>query len=254
MKLSRYKHSSSMSYALGATLTYELLKTHPEAISRVFLRPQNKYGEDLKKLLLELKQRRISVTESSKAFNTLAAKDNCLVIAEFKKTATSLDGSAETPHIVLVNPSDSGNLGTIMRTALAFDYMNIAIITPAVDYLDPKTIRASMGAIFHLNIETFPSFENYLTKYGQISSNSREQKRTLYSFMLNRDSKSLTDIKPRDYYFALIFGNEATGLPKSFAESTDTIFIPQTPLVDSLNLAIAASLGMYHFRTELQNH
>jgi len=251
MKLSRYKHSSAVSYALGATLVFELLKTHSEAITRVFLRPQIKHhGNDLEKILLELKQRNIPILESTKAFNVLDAKANCLIIAEFEKPSTELNNTSETPHIVLVNPSDSGNLGTIMRTALAFGYANIAIITPAVDHLDPKTIRASMGAVFHLNIEVFPSFEAYLSSYGQLDD---KRQRTLYSFMLNQRSNSLPETKPNNRCFALIFGNEATGLPDSFANITNTIFIPQTPLVDSLNLAIAAGVAMYHFREELQS-
>ena len=106
-----------------------------------------------------------------------------------------------------------------------------------------------MGAVFHLNIEVFSSFEAYLSSYGQLDD---KRQRALYSFMLNQRSNSLPETKPSNRYFALIFGNEATGLPDSFADITNTIFIPQTPLVDSLNLAIAAGVAMYHFRQELQ--
>ena len=253
MKLSRYKHNSSVSYAFGATLIFELLATHPANITRVFVRPTTKHGSDLEKLLEELQVRHIDIIESTKAFNILGAKENCLVIAEFTKPTTALDHTPTAPHIVLVNPSDSGNLGTIIRTAVAFSYRNLAIITPAVDHFDPKTIRASMGAIFHLNIETFTSFEDYLASYGQLQSDP-SQKRALYSFMLNHRSSILSGTKPASSYFALIFGNEATGLPESFAEQTQTVFIPQAPLVDSLNLAVAASISMYHFREALSTN
>ena len=118
MKLTRYKRESSYSYTLGATLTYELLKTHPELIQRVFLRPNIKHGNDLEQIIAALKQRHIEIIESTKAFNILNAKSNCLLIAEFQKPATQLDYSANNPHIVLVNPSDAGNLGTIMRSAI----------------------------------------------------------------------------------------------------------------------------------------
>ena len=47
MKLQKYKRDSEVSYALGATLVAELLKTQPRAIKRVFLRPTEKHGEDL---------------------------------------------------------------------------------------------------------------------------------------------------------------------------------------------------------------
>lgn len=62
---------------------------------------------------------------------------------------------------MLHHPSDSGNLGTILRTALGFGLKNIAIIRPAVDSDDPRVVRASMGAAFSLNIRHFDSFEQY---------------------------------------------------------------------------------------------
>ena len=248
MKLSRYKRDSSVSYAFGATLTYELLKTKPNLIKRVFLRPSSKYGHDVESILTQLTAQSIPIVESTKAFNILGAKDNCLLIAEFDKPTMQLEATPETPHIVLVNPSDAGNLGTIIRTAIAFGYNNLAIITPATDHFDPKVVRASMGAIFHINIETFASFDEYLAKYEHIDTT---QKRTLYSFMLNQDAKNLANIKPNNGSFSLIFGNEASGLPKEFADKTKAVYIPQTPLVDSLNLSIATGIAMYSFRQDV---
>ena len=238
MKLARYKNSSPYSYALGATLTYELLNSRPELIQRVFLRPEIKHGADLEQLLANLQQHNIEIIESTKAFNVLDAKDSCLLIAEFQKPTMSLE---DTNHIVLVNPSDAGNLGTIMRSAAAFGFQNLAIILPAVDAFSPKTIRASMGAVFHLNIEIFASIEEYLAKYGQ--------NRALYAFMLKPDAQTLEQIQPAQPY-SLIFGNEASGLPTDFIEKTGAtpVFIPQSSNVDSLNLSVATSIALYHFK------
>ena len=240
MKLTRYKRESSYSYTLGATLTYELLKTHPELIQRVFLRPNIKHGNDLEQIIAELKQRHIEIIESTKAFNILNAKSSCLLIAEFQKPATWLDYSTDNPHIVLVNPSDAGNLGTIMRSAVGFGYQNLAIILPSVDPYDPKTIRASMGAVFHLNIQTFESFQVYQNPFTT---------RTYYAFMLDSAAKRLTDVNPISKNYSLIFGNEASGLPSEFATFTTPIFIPQNQKIDSLNLSVAASIAMFELST-----
>lgn len=240
MKLTRYKRESSYSYTLGATLTYELLKTHPELIQRVFLRPNIKHGNDLEQIIAKLKQRHIEIIESTKAFNILNAKSNCLLIAEFQKPATRLDYSTDNPHIVLVNPSDAGNLGTIMRSAVGFGYQNLAIILPSVDPYDPKTIRASMGAVFHLNIQTFESFQVYQNPFTT---------RTYYAFMLDSAAKRLTDVNPISKNYSLIFGNEASGLPSEFATFTTPIFIPQNQKIDSLNLSVAASIAMFELST-----
>lgn len=240
MKLTRYKRESSYSYTLGATLTYELLKTHPELIQRVFLRPNIKHGNDLEQIIAKLKQRHIEIIESTKAFNILNAKSNCLLIAEFQKPATRLDYSTDNPHIVLVNPSDAGNLGTIMRSAVGFGYQNLAIILPGVDPYDPKTIRASMGAVFHLNIQTFESFQAYQNPFTT---------RTYYAFMLDSAAKRLTDVNPISKNYSLIFGNEASGLPSEFATFATPIFIPQNQKIDSLNLSVAASIAMFELST-----
>ncbi len=239
MKLQKYKRQSDCSYALGATLVAELLKTSPSLIQRVYLRPVEKHGADIEAILAQLEQKHIQIIESTKAFNILGAKDNCLLAAEFKKPNTSLNDS--TPHIVLVNPSDSGNLGTIIRTAVAFNYNNLAIITPSVDPYDPKVVRASMGAIFHLNLAQFDSIKAYLTQ------NPGKQ---LYAFILNLDAQKLeTQSKPSSKNFAIVFGNEAAGLPQDFCAKTNAqaIYIPQSPNVDSLNLSVAAAIAMHHF-------
>lgn len=244
MKFSRYKRDMPFSYALGATLSYELLKTNPNLIRRVFLRPNIKHGDDLAKIINQLKAQNIDISESNKAFNVLGAKENCLLITEFDKPTSTLSYDTTTPQIALVNPSDTGNLGTIMRSAVAFGYQNIAIITPAVDAYDPKTIRASMGAVFHLNIQTFPSFDDYLES---CTKNNPTSSRTLYSFMLAKTAHTLPQVTPQNKNYTLIFGNEASGLPADFATKTQPVFIPQSENVDSLNLSVAASIAMYHF-------
>ena len=164
---------------MGATLVAELLKTNRAAIRRVFLRPTEKHGDDLEKILTELKLHSIEIIETTKAFNILGAKDNCLLAAEFIKQNRPL---ADGNHIILVNPSDAGNLGTIIRTAVAFGFTNLAIITPAVDPYDPKVVRASMGALFHLNVMQYASIEDYQEAYG---------KRKLYAFMLDENAQKL---------------------------------------------------------------
>lgn len=241
MKLSRYKHDSEVSYALGATLVFELLRSQPSLIRRVFLRPNTKHGADLEQILAELRAKNIEIIETTKAFNILGAKDSCLLAAEFTKPTAKLDFSASQPHLVLVNPSDAGNLGTIMRSAAAFGYQNLAIITPAVDPYDPKTIRASMGAVFHLNIQQFASFADY---------RANDQARALYAFMLNPNAKQLNELTLADQHYALIFGNEAAGLPAEFAQIAQPIFIPQSSNVDSLNLSVATSIALYNFRVQ----
>ncbi len=233
MKISRYKKELDYSYALGATLTWELLKYRPESVIRIYVSPSLKESAATERLFACCGELGIGVVSGEKAFNILSPKENCFVIGEFKKTEQRI---GEGRHIVLVNPSDAGNLGTIVRTAAGFGLKNIAVVRPAVDFYDPRTIRASMGAAFHVNVEYFDSIEDYRARFPQ---------NRLYAFMLTA-SVSIHDTEIREP-FSLVFGNEAAGLPDEYAEFCSSVIIPHSKGIDSLNLPIAASIGMYEF-------
>ena len=154
----------------------------------------------------------------------------------YKKAEGRFD--EDNPHIVLHHPSDSGNLGTILRTALGFGLKNIAIIRPAVDSDDPRVVRASMGAAFSLNVRHFDSFDQYRAQYPL---------RRLFPFMLTGAVPLDEAVQKVDGPFSLVFGNEASGLPDAFAQMGVSTLIPHSHQIDSLNLAIAAGIGMYAF-------
>lgn len=228
----RYRKDSEVSYSLGITLTFELLKFQPQQVTRVFIHSSMKVGDTLDKLLSLCKELGIEVVYTDKIFHVMSQKENCYVIGEFRKYAGVLGRNHS--HIVLVNPSNAGNMGTIMRSALGFGLNQMAIIRPAVDAFDPKVIRASMGAIFSTEFVYFDTFEEYRESYGN---------RELYPFMLAAKMR-LHDVSPEGI-FSLIFGNEATGLPEEFSQVGQSVIIPHSDKIDSLNLPIAASIAMY---------
>jgi RNA methyltransferase, TrmH family len=235
--LKRYKKEDEYSYCLGLTLTIELLKFKPEQAVKIFVRGNIDKEEGYTLLSSLAKKQGIEIVVNTKAFNILDAKENCFAIGVFKKYDSMLETNKN--HICLVNPSDAGNLGTIMRSALGFGIKNIAIISPAVDEFSTKAVRSSMGAIFSLNIMRFDSFNEY-EKFAKI--------RTYFPFML-KAKYSLADISKdltKDIY-TLIFGNEATGLDDSFLEIGKPIIIKHSHSIDSINLPIAVSIALYEF-------
>ena len=233
MDIKTYKKDAEYSYTLGAFPTIELLKTRPEEVLEVYVHSTFTDTETIEKLA---KPYGIPVLRQDKVINKLSDKENCFVVGILKKYQDVLQ--ADKSHVVLVNPSNMGNMGTIIRTAIGFGIKDLAIISPGVDVFHPKTIRASMGALFRINCQYFKSFEEYEAAYPE---------HEIFCFMLNAKRQLTVNNCPKPKLFSLVFGNEATGLDDSFLEKGTSIIIPQSEEVDSLNITIAAGVGMYLF-------
>ncbi len=231
IKVTSYKSDNIHTYGLGATVAMEYLIKNRDAVKGMILHPGFRSEETIEKIK-DICGNDIPVSTEEKPFNILSKKDNCFVICVIEKKKTRLnDGN----HMVLVNPSNCGNLGTIVRSCLGFGVKDIAIVgKTAADPFDPKTIRASMGACASVRIEVFDEFSEYAERFP---SNN------LYPFMLDGSTKlqETTINKP----FSLIMGNEATGLDPSFQKIGQPIRIEHTSNIDSLNITIAASIGLY---------
>ena len=231
----KYKKDQPTSYSLGTTLTLEALRFKGDQVKKVYISPKQKRDETYEKIVSLCEERHTPVIENNeKIFRELSEKDNCMVIGEFAKFHAPLNKNKN--HVVLVNPSNLGNLGTIFRSCFGFYLEDVAIITPSADEFDPKTIRASMGAIFHLNISLYPDFASYEKDFPE---------HHCYPFMLQAKTllKDASIAKP----WSLVFGNEAKGLDSSFLEVGAPLIIPQNKGLDSLNLDNAVSIGLYEF-------
>ncbi|MCX7772363.1 MAG: TrmH family RNA methyltransferase [Clostridia bacterium] len=231
-----YKKEFDYSYTLGVFLTIELLKNQPQSAIGVLLSTQAERNSGTAKIVELAKQWSIPVEVNDKAVARLSPKENCYAIGIFQKFEKKLEPG--TNHIVLVNPMDSGNLGTIMRTCLGFKLNNIAIIKPSVDVFDPKTVRASMGALFSTHFGCFDAFEDYQASFTA---------NVFYPFMLGAEHPLPSAHNIKKEPFSLIFGNESSGLPESFRHIGTPVVIPHSDAIDSLNLSIAVSLAAYEF-------
>jgi RNA methyltransferase, TrmH family len=235
-KYKPYKKDSDYSYSVGIFPTIELLQRRPEQAEAVFVAPGSDHSAGVQKIHDLCKQHNIPTTVSDKDIARLARDDHVYALGVFKKYTTPL--TAGVPHVVLVNPDDAGNLGTIIRTMVGFDHANLAIIRPATDAFAPKVVRASMGAIFSMNIEYFDDIGDYTARFAHY----------IYPFLLNTNTK-LADVTLKSPH-TLVFGNEGSGLPAEYDHLGTPVRIEQGTGIDSLNLAVSAGIGLHWAYTQ----
>ena len=235
-KLEAYSRKLPYSYALGVFPSLMLMESHPEKAQRLLLHPDGLKNEGVVKLREMCASLGVREEMAERVLRRESRKDNCFAGLVFEKFDSDLDPSQ--CHAVLCQISDAGNLGTALRSLLGFGIHDVALIRPCVDVFEPHSLRSSMGAFYKMRVHTFDNFDQYRALYPQ---------RRLYPFMLDGaislNEAAATAQKP----FTLVFGNEASGLPSEFATYGQSVMIPQSDEIDSLNLAVAVSVGSYVF-------
>jgi TrmH family RNA methyltransferase len=150
------------------------------------------------------------------------------------KEFSDLDYTKGT-HILLDGIQDPGNVGTIIRSACAFGMDSIILTDDSADVYNPKSVRASMGAIFRLPIVR--------KTYDEI----HEIRKAGVKFAGTSNSTRAIDVRQADFSNkVIILGNEGRGISYNlFALCDEVVKIPLSPGCESLNVAIAASIIMW---------
>ncbi|MBI2033391.1 MAG: TrmH family RNA methyltransferase [Candidatus Levybacteria bacterium] len=229
--LKQYKKDFGYSYTFGVYPTLELLKYQPRTVLNVFVSPSGLQNTGVAEIRKICEDRQIQCEVSAGAVEKLTKTENSYAAGVFRKYESSLDANAN--HVVLVQPEDKGNLGSICRSMLAFDVTNLAIIKPAVDIFDPKVVRASMGAIFRMSFQYFSTFDEYMSVFH----------RNYYPFLTEATTllSGITFAPP----YSLIFGSESSGLSRKYQNLGTPVKIPQSDMVDSLNLSLSVGISLY---------
>lgn len=135
--------------------------------------------------------------------------------------------------VYLHEVQDPGNLGTILRTLAWFGGFRCLLSPGSVDPYNPKVVRASMGAIFHVPVETDVGQDTLPDRYPRIAC-----------LDIGGEPIANGDFQNQDCY---VFGNEARGLPaEALTELNAHRFtIPGAAAIESLNLASAVNMAVY---------
>jgi len=144
------------------------------------------------------------------------------------------------PILVVAGLQDPGNLGTILRSAEAFGSAGVVLGEGTVSRFNSKVIRASAGSVFRLTIVTGKATGGL----EAVSQKLRAEKVRLIATSSHKgtalDEANLTGS------LAIFIGSEGAGLPRSLMTQMDeTVSIPHSSRVESLNAGVAASIVLY---------
>jgi len=231
-KLKRYQKKYSHSYSFGIYPTLDLLRYRADKVLKILLKQEDYDSEGIEEIVRICKENSIPIKVNERGIEKISVKENTYVVGVFEKYEVDLEKGSN--HMVLMEPRNMGNVGTIIRTMLGFDFKDLAIIGPSVDIFDPKVVRSTMGAIFRVNFKYFDNVSEYLERHPE---------RNVYSFMLE-GAKSIKEVEFKEP-MSLIHGNESRGLPEEFKDIGQSVYIPHSKNIDSLNLSIATGIGLW---------
>ena len=141
-------------------------------------------------------------------------------------------------YLILDYLQDPGNIGTLIRTALAFSIDQVILSNNCVDLYNDKLLRSMQGANFHISC----IYDDLKTVISTLKKNNVK---IIGSALEN--GQDIKQIKISEK-MAFIVGNEGNGMNKDILQECDYVGYIPINTIESLNVAIAGSIMMYHFK------
>lgn len=177
----------------------------------------------------------VSAADFRSAAETESPQGVLAVAAVPGRDLVAVAPGARRPLLLLDGLQDPGNVGTIVRTAAAFDAAAILALPGTVDLWNAKVVRSAMGALFNYPALscTWDAFDAFQASHG------------LAVWGADARGRALDRAAPRPGRLALVIGNEGAGLsPDARARATELVALPIAG-VESLNAAVAAGILLY---------
>lgn len=214
----KYRKSEKLFIAAGEHLVTEALKKNIVKEILLLNGEENIYG-DVTYVTSDILKKVSDLTNYPKVLAICYIKDDL-----------KIEGNV----VALDNIKDPGNLGTIIRSAVAFNYDTILLSEECVDVYNSKVVRATEGMLFNVNIVTCDLFSTLLKL--------KESGYKIYGTdVVNGESPAYESNK-----HVLIIGSEARGMSNSIREICDkNLYIKMNDKCESLNAGVSASILMY---------
>lgn len=156
------------------------------------------------------------------------------LIAEVKIPNMNVSEIKGKNVLVFDGISDPGNMGTLLRTALAFGWDSVFLLSGCCDPFNEKTIRAARGAHFKITLVqgSIKNLQEWVTKHNAQS--------------LAADTQGVDPEKVESSdYRVLVLGNEAQGISKEIENMCTKVSLPMCGDMESLNVAVAGGILLY---------
>ncbi len=219
---------------------------------RVFL-SESKHGELLPRLLEHFEQDAYQnleiITVSDECFSKISSEKApqgvvaVLKHLDFFKRSTiiyieDILSVADGPTLLLYGLQDPGNLGAVIRSAVAFGMKNILMSADCADLYNSKTVRAAMGCLFRVRATVVEDFSSLIVALRQAGRRVFAAELRPGAIPLSNVALSLRD--------CVIIGNEGHGIPEKLSAMCDaSVYLPISPNAESLNAAVAASIFLW---------
>ena len=237
LKQKKYRRQLGMFIADGNHLVDEAVKSGWQ-IDRVVVKPEA--VETIDSLNI---QRNLVALANSQNFAKIAPSktpQGVLAIVDTPKAENIILGIVKSARRLIAcdNIADPGNLGTIIRTAVAFEYDAVILIGNCAEPYNPKTVTATQGGIFRIPVVEITDISDFLTIFGRIFK---------IVALSGNYSAPLSD-SPKIPKPLIVVGGETHGISPEIEKTANYKYhIEQSSRIDSLNAAIAAAIAMYKF-------
>ena len=245
------RQKSEAFLAEGEKLVFEAIK-HKLPIMYIFI-SESKKDKNIKGLTTALSDASFDETEiiivSDSAFEKIStekAPEGIIAVIKHLDFFKKLDiiykeeffVSNSERCIALCSVRDPSNLGSVIRSAVAFGVDHIVVSSDSADIYNPKTVRSAMGNLFAVKISIVNDFSSFITA-------SRQSNRRVFAAELRDGASSIKDIEllPTDIF---VIGNEGHGIPEEISSvCTGSVYIPISERTESLNASVAAAVFMW---------
>ena len=217
----KYRDKSNKYLIEGLHLVTEALKY--DIIDTIIIREDFSYETNIKHIIV-----------SNEVMKKLSDNPSIpKIMAVVNKKESTIKGNK---ILLLDRLQDPGNLGTIIRSAVAFNFDTIILSNDTVDLYNSKVLRSTQGMLFNINILR----QDLTNVINELKNNNY----TIYGTKVDNGN----DVKEIDKInkFALIIGNEGTGISDNILKQCDKyLYIKMNNNCESLNAGVAASILMY---------